>query len=285
MMIGSGSSLAPLLESPDMARIVGARDPLTAILAEQAGFDGVWVSSLETSATRGLPDLGLLTMSECLAQAIEISKAVSIPSLVDCDTGYGGRINVRRTVREFVAADAAGICLEDKLFPKRNSFLDGTQALMPCEEFAQVIETAVGERGSHPLTVVARLESFVAGEGIDRVLERAHAYADSGADAILVHSKSSRPDDVAGFLAKWDRRLPVIVIPTTYHDWTATQARDAGASAVIYANHGLRACVAALRSTFARILQDDCTAHVDADIASVAEVLALTRTAEWEGRP
>jgi phosphoenolpyruvate phosphomutase len=285
MMIGAGCSLARLLEGPGVARLVGARDPLTAILAEQAGFDGVWVSSLETSATRGLPDLGLLTMSECLAQAIEISKAVSVPSLVDCDTGYGGRINVRRTVREFVAAGAAGICLEDKLFPKRNSFLDGTQAMMPCDEFARVIETAVSERGSHPLTVVARLESLVAGEGADDALKRAHAYTDAGADAILVHSKSSRPDDVAGFLVKWGRRRPAIVVPTTYHGWTATEARNAGASAVIYANHGLRACVTALRSTFTRILQDDCTLRVDADIASVAEVLALTRTADWEGRP
>jgi phosphoenolpyruvate phosphomutase len=142
----SHHSLATLLDCPEVTRFVGARDPLTAILAEQAGFDGVWVSSLETSATRGLPDLGLLTMTECLADATAIRKAVTIPALVDCDTGYGGQVNVRRTVREFAAAGISGICLEDKVFPKRNSFLDGEHALMPRDEFAQAVATAKRER-------------------------------------------------------------------------------------------------------------------------------------------
>lgn len=282
-MAAPAGSLASLLQQRRVTRIVGARDPLTAILAEQAGFDAVWLSSLEASATRGLPDLGLLTMTECHADAVAIRRAVSIPTLVDCDTGYGGNINVRRTVREFAAAGTAGICIEDKVFPKRNSLLDGHHGLMPREEFAEVIAAAVCERGSSGMLIVARLESLVAGKDTDDALARAHAYADAGADAVLVHSKSPVHDDVVAFLDDWGGRLPTIVVPTTYNNWTVAEAERAGVAGVIYANHGLRACIAALRAVFARILEDGCSARVDKDIAGVSDVFALTATGAWDG--
>ncbi len=276
------TSLAPLLEPGPVSRIVGARDALTAILAAEAGFDGIWISSLEISTSRGLPDLGLLTLTECLTDTVGIAHAVSIPALVDCDTGYGGLMNVRRTVHEFAAAGIPGVCLEDKAFPKRNSFLSGPQDLVPKEYFAQVIETARRARGSSPMTLVARLESLVAGRGLKETLDRAHTYADAGADAVLVHSKAPHHHEVADFLAHWKVRLPVVVVPTTYNRWTATEAGRAGASIVVYANHALRAAVTATREVFSRILRDDSSLMADAGIASVADILNLAGAAEWE---
>jgi len=275
-------SLAALLEPGPISRIVGARDSLTAILAAEAGFDGIWISSFEISASKGLPDLGLLTLTECLNCTLGIAHAVSIPALVDCDTGYGGLMNVRRTVHEFAAVGVPGVCFEDKTFPKRNSFLSGPQNLVPKEYFARVIETARLARGASPMTIVARLESLVAGSGPKETLDRAHTYADAGADAVLIHSKASHHHEVADFLASWKARLPVVIVPTTYNRWTATDAGDAGASIVIYANHGLRAAVTATRGVFSRILRDDSSLIADADIASVADILTLTGAAEWE---
>src|SRR6266567_3157556 len=135
--------LRELLQRPTTACIVGARDALTARLVAEASFDGVWVSSFELSATRGLPDLGLLTMSECLDAASHINEATSLPLLADCDTGFGGTINMARLVRQYEAAGIAGICVEDKVLPKRNSYLEGDQELEDPDVFAHRIEAGV----------------------------------------------------------------------------------------------------------------------------------------------
>jgi phosphoenolpyruvate phosphomutase len=279
---GGSDGLLELLHEPRLSRVVGARDALTALLAQEAGFDATWVSSLEVSAGRGFPDLGLLTMTECLDAADEVARAAPLPTLVDCDTGYGGPLNVARTVRAFEDRRIAGICLEDKVFPKRNSFLPGDQVLAEPEEFARDIEVACRCRTTDEFTVVARTEALIAGRPLEEALSRAHLYADAGADAILIHSKSTSPREVCAFLGLWRQRLPVVVVPTTYNQWHVDEAAAAGVSMVIYANHMVRACVSAMRSVLARIVQDGRSVDAERDIASVTEIFEITRLAEWE---
>ncbi|MEU7474438.1 isocitrate lyase/phosphoenolpyruvate mutase family protein [Lentzea sp. NPDC042327] len=276
------AELRELLTRPAVSRIVGARDPLTARMVEEAGFDGVWVSSFELSATRALPDLGLLTMTECLDAAALIDGATVLPSLVDCDTGFGTAINLVRVVRLCEAAGIAGICVEDKVFPKRNSYLDGGQVLEDPDAFAQRVEAAVRSRRDQDFTVVARCEALIAGAGMDEAVRRAHHYVDAGADAVLVHSKRREPDEIVEFLHRWRRRAPVVVVPTTYYRWSLAEAQDAGVSLVIYANQALRASVLAVRTVLSEIHLRGDAATAEDSIAPVKEVFALTRTAEWE---
>lgn len=280
--MSKAAALRELLTRPGTARFVGARDALTARLVEEAGFDGVWVSGFELSATRALPDLGLLTMSECLAAATHIDEATTLPLLADCDTGFGGAINLALTVRRYEAAGIAGICVEDKVSPKRNSYLDGDQPLEDPDVFAHRVEAAVRNRSGRDFTVVARCEALIAGRGMDDALSRAHRYVDAGADALLIHSKRSDPGEVVEFLDRWHGRAPVVAVPTTYHRWSLAEAQAAGVALIIYANHALRASVLATRNVLSDIHLRGDAGTAEESIATVKEIFDLTRAAEWE---
>ncbi|MER6777364.1 MULTISPECIES: isocitrate lyase/phosphoenolpyruvate mutase family protein [unclassified Streptomyces] len=280
--MSKATRLRELLERRALARIVGSRDALTALLVEEAGFDGLWASSFEISASRALPDLGLLTMSELLEACSHVNQATGLPLLADCDTGFGGNINVVRTVRQFEAADIGGICLEDKVFPKRNSFLGGGQNLEDAGEFAGRIQAAVRARTTADFTVIARVEALIAGAGLAEALRRAHLYADAGADAILMHSKKSTPIEILEFLQAWQARTPVVVVPTTYPHWDLAEAEAAGVSMVIYANHALRASVSAMRDVLGEIRLQGGTGGVEDTIAPMKELFGLTQVNRWE---
>ncbi|MGW4687679.1 isocitrate lyase/phosphoenolpyruvate mutase family protein [Streptomyces sp. NPDC004244] len=282
--MSKAARLRELLERREIARIVGSRDALTALLVEEAGFDGLWASSFEISASRALPDLGLLTMSELLEASSHVNAATSLPLLADCDTGFGGNINVVRAVDMFEAAGIAGICLEDKVFPKRNSFLGGGQNLEDPAEFAGRIQAAVRARSGSDFTVVARVEALIAGAGLDEALRRAHLYADAGADAVLIHSKKEEPGEILDFLRAWQGRRPVVVVPTTYPHWDLAEAEEAGVSMVIYANHALRASVSAMRGVLSEIRVAGGTGGVEDTIAPMKELFGLTQVSRWEER-
>lgn len=262
-------------------RLAGAHDALGGLLAQEAGFQAVWSSSLEVSSSRGLPDASLLSMSEYLQAAVHTQKALTIPVVTDCDTGYGGILNVAHMVHEFEAAGLTAVCIEDKLFPKRNSFADGGQHLETAEEFARKIATAKRAQSGPDMFVIARTEAMISGLGVDAALERCRRYADAGADAVLVHSKRRTRDQIVSFLDGWDFRCPVVIVPTTYPDWHIDDMRKAGVSAVIYANHGLRATVSALRTTYRSVYTNGDTTAVEDSIASVQDVFALQRFDAW----
>jgi phosphoenolpyruvate phosphomutase len=273
--------LRELLVSPRPAQVVGAHNGLTGVLAEEAGFDALWVSSFEMSASRALPDTSLLTMTDYLGTAAQVNRATSLPVIADCDTGFGNALNVAHTVREFEAVGIAAICIEDKVFPKVNSFSEHDQPLVDREEFAHRI--AVGKQAQHDpdFVLVARTEAFIAGYDTAEAHRRAHAYADAGADAVLVHSKESSPWQIEEFLAGWNRRVPVIVVPTTYNNWHIDEIGLAGVSMCIYANHGLRATVRSVRQTFTAIREYGATAKIESSIASVPEIFAIQNLDEW----
>jgi len=276
------ASFRTLLASGSLIRMCGAHTALGARIAEEAGFDAVWSSSLEVSAARCLPDASILTMSEYLEAARHMQSRLSIPVVADVDTGYGNNLNVARMVQEYEAAGITAVCMEDKLFPKMNSFVGNGQKLLDADSFASKVRTAADARAGSDFMVIARTEALVSGLGVDEALRRGHYYVDAGAEAVLVHSKSSTNTQLLEFLSGWQDRAPVVVVPTTYPSWTASEAARDGVSVVIYANQGLRATVRTLRDTYARILHDGGTSAVEDEIASVKDIFELQNLTDWQ---
>jgi phosphoenolpyruvate phosphomutase len=272
--------LRAALHGPGPIRVAGSHDALGARLAERAGFDAVWASSLEISASRGVPDAGILSVTEFLAVAASMVRAVDIPIVADCDSGFGNAINVIHMVRDYEAAGVAGVCIEDKALPKVNSLLPKPHRLAGIEEFVGKIEAAKNAQRTEDLVVIARVEALVAGAGQDEASRRAHAYVAAGADAILIHDNSPTPSAIEEFCASWDGSAPLVVVPTTYSSITISELAELGVAMVIYANHGIRARILATERTFAQILRDGTAANVEPDIATVGSLFELQGYAE-----
>lgn len=275
-------SFRSVLAESDVVRVAGANHALGGLLAEEAGFQAVWSSSLEVSASRGLPDASLLSMTEYLEAAANIQKALGIPVVADCDTGYGGAMNIAHMVHEFEAAGITAVCVEDKLFPKMNSFVGSGQALIASREFAARIRIAKRAQSTAEQFFIARTEALISGLDVAEALERCRIYADAGADAVLVHSKAKSRDQVTAFLEGWDFRVPVVIVPTTYPDWHIDEIKAAGVSVVIYANQGLRATVRALRDTYRAVYRNGDSTSVEDSIASVQDVFRLQQLEAWQ---
>lgn len=270
------AQLRALLRRPGPALVLGAHDALSAKLAEEAGFDAIWASGFGISAVSALPDANILTMSETLDAVRRMSDTVRIPVIGDCDNGFGNAINVMRTVAEYERAGVAGICIEDNIFPKRCSFYAGVRReLVPTDEHARKIQAAKAARSDPDFVVIARTEAFIAGWGTQEALKRARAYAEAGADAVLVHSKSSTFDELRDFTAAWDGVCPLVAVPTTYAGITAADLAAAGFKLVIFANQALRAAVKAMRQSLAILKHEGRPAAVDDHIATLSEIYEL----------
>lgn len=254
---------------------MGAHSPLSARLAEEAGFDVIWSSGLEISATAGVPDANILSMRDCLEAAAALAAAVDVPVLADADSGYGNVNNVQHMVAAYEARGIAGVCIEDKQFPKMNSFVEGGQDLTPIWEFAAKINAATEARTDPDFVVVARIEALIAGFPMDEALRRAEVYERAGADALLIHSKSRTSDQVYAFREAYTGDLPVVVVPTTYSSVTVDHLTERGFAMAIYANQSLRSAIRAMRATLQRIHEDGTTANVEDEIVPVKEILDL----------
>jgi len=276
----SNRTLRDLLHQPGITRAVGAHDSVGARLIEDAGFDAVWASGLEISAARGVPDTNILSVTEVLGAASAIAHSVNVPVLADCDSGFGNVNNVIHMVRAFEEAGVAGVCIEDKVFPKVNSFIAGGQDLEPRNVFAAKIKAAVTARTSRDFVVVARLEALIAGHGMEEALQRAELFEAAGADALLIHSKQADPGEVVEFRRRYDGALPVVIVPTTYYGTTATEFEQAGFAMAIYANQLMRSSITAMKETLASIREHDSTADLEPRISAVKDIFALQRVAE-----
>ena len=249
---------------PGPILVAGAHDGLTAKLVQEAGFDAVWASGFEISASHCVPDANILTMADQLRAAAWMVKSVEIPVIADCDNGYGNAINVIHMVRAYESEGISAICIEDNVFPKRCSFYAGVRReLAPVEEHAGKVKAFLDTRRSDDFLVIARTEALIAGWGMEEALKRGRAYADAGADFVLVHSKSSEPDEVLGFAKQWDRETPLVCVPTIYKKTTATTLYEGGYQIMIYANHGLRSGIKAQRAAFARLMKEQHCSAVD----------------------
>jgi phosphoenolpyruvate phosphomutase len=275
------NSLRKKIESGDLTVAMAAHNPLSARLAEEAGFDAVWASGFELSAAYGVPDASLLSFTQHLDMTRAMIEQINLPLIADLDTGYGNAINVGHVVGAYAQAGAAAVVIEDKLFPKDTSLLaGGRQELVRIAEFEGKIAAAVAARGHHDMLIIARTEALIADLGLDEALERGSAYAAAGADLLLVHSKRKTPEEIVAFAERWVSGVPLVIVPTAYPDLTEADIRALGKIAlVIYANHAVRAAVAAMREVFAAIRRDGGIFGVERRIASVEDIFDLQRVA------
>ena len=265
-----------LLHSGQVEFLMEAHNGLSAKIVEEAGFKGIWASGLCMSAALGVRDSNEASWTQILEVLEFMSEASTIPILVDADTGYGNFNNVRRLVRKLEQRDVAAMCIEDKVFPKTNSFIGGEQqTLADMDEFAGKIKAAKDTQQDPDFCVVARIEALIVGRGLAEALERAEAYYRSGADAILVHSKRSTPEQVLAFMGGWQHDCPIAILPTTYSDTPARVFAQAGVSVVIWANHLLRSSIVAMQRVAATICREQSLRPIEHEIASLQEVFRL----------
>lgn len=276
--ISKSKKLRDLLNSNKLEFIMEAHNGMSAKIVEETGFKAIWGSGLCLSASLGLRDDNEASWSQVLDVLEYMADSVDIPILVDGDQGFGNFNNARRFSQKLEQRGIAGVCFEDKLFPKTNSFIEveGGQALADIDEFAGKIRACKDNQINPYFVVVARLEAFIAGHGLEEALKRAYAYEAAGADAILVHSKISTCKDVDDFMERWDNRCPIIIVPTKYYDTPTEHFRELGISAAIWANHNFRACVDTVRNTSKQIFQDESLENVEKKICTVKEVFAYT---------
>jgi len=204
--------------------------------------------------------------------------------VVDCDNGYGGFSNVVRCAVEFDRAGVAAVCIEDNLFPKVNSLYAGQarRDLVAMDEQARRLRAAKEAQESERFVVIARVEALIAGHGVEAACERAVAYADAGADAILIHSKDKSLREIEGFLANWGGlgKTPLVAVPTLFPDYTDVELHDKGFSMIILANHPMRAAVSAMEQVLETLRTERKAAAVDPHIAPVDHVFELVGTKE-----
>ena len=282
-MIKKTTQLKHLLQSNQTEFIMEAHNGLSARIVEEAGFKGIWGSGLTLSASLGVRDNNEASWTQVLEVMEFMSDATTIPILLDADTGYGNFNNVRRLVRKLEQRNIAGMCIEDKLFPKTNSFINSEQQpLADVEEFSAKIKAAKDTQQDPDFCVIARVESLIAGWELDEALRRAEAYYLAGADAILMHSKLKTADQILDFLRAWDNKCPVVIVPTTYYNTPTSAYEEAGVSLVIWANHLLRASIKAMQQTAAQIHQERSISSIEGQVVSVKEIFRLQNAAELE---
>ena len=270
------TQLRELLTSGSTGFILEAHNGLSARIVEEAGFKGIWASGLALSAQHAVRDNNELSWTQVIDVLEFMSDATTIPILLDGDTGYGDFNNMRRLVRKLEERSIAGVCIEDKLFPKTNSFIQGErQPLEDVATFCGKIQAGKDAQRDGDFCIVARVEALIAGWGMDEALRRADAYRRAGADAVLIHSKLSRPDEVLQFAREWDNRAPLVIVPTKYYATPAEVFRQHRIALVIWANHLLRSAIAAMQSTAAEIQAEQSLVEVEGRIATVAEVFRL----------
>jgi phosphoenolpyruvate phosphomutase len=280
--LGRAASLRAEIFSPFLSFLMEAHSGLSAKIVQEAGFRGIWASGLTISASLGLRDSNEASWTQVLEVLESMADATQLPILVDGDTGYGNFNNVRRLVRKLCERQIAGVCIEDKLFPKTNSFIGEAQPLAEISEFCGRIKAGKDSQSNEDFVFVARIEALVSGFGLGEALRRAEAYRAAGADAILIHSKKSTACEVLAFAERWQNRCPVVIVPTAYHATPTTLFRHAGISTVIWANHTLRAAITAMRDTCRRIAEDESLQEVEGRVASVQDIFRLVGNAELE---
>lgn len=270
------TQLKQMINSDQLEFIMEAHNGLSAKIVEEAGFKGIWASGLSISAALGVRDNNEASWTQVLEVLEFMSDATSIPILLDGDTGYGNFNNMRRLVKKLEQRNIAGVCIEDKIFPKTNSFIAGeTQPLADIEEFCGKIKAAKDAQLDDDFVVVARVEAFIAGWGLEEALRRAEEYRQAGADAILIHSKKSNPSDIEAFMKEWGNRHPIVIVPTKYYSTPTDLFREWGISLVIWANHNVRASIRAMQKISKQIYEDESLINVEDKIVSVSEVFRL----------
>jgi phosphoenolpyruvate phosphomutase len=281
--MNKSTQLKRLIQSPTTDYIMEAHNGLSAKIVEEAGFKGIWASGLSISASMGLRDNNEASWTQVLDVLEFMSDATKTSILLDGDTGYGNFNNARRLVKKLEQRQIAGVCIEDKQFPKTNSFINGeAQLLAPIDEFCGKIKAMKDTQQDEDFVVVARVEAFIAGLGLDEMLRRAEAYRQAGADAILAHSKRSDITEIESFVKEWSGRLPIIIVPTKYYMTPTIRFHELGINLVIWANHNLRASVNAMQNISRKLYTQQSLSQIEKNVSPLEEIFRLQNAQELE---
>ncbi|THJ21920.1 MAG: phosphoenolpyruvate mutase [Nitrospira sp. CG24D] len=272
-----------LLLSDQLEFICEAHNGLSAKIVQEAGFKGIWASGLSISAQFGVRDNNEASWTQVLETLEFMSDATTIPILLDGDTGYGNFNNMQRLVRKLEQRKIAAVCIEDKLFPKTNSFIKGdAQPMADMHEFCGKIKAGKDAQSDPNFSIIARVEAFICGWGLAEALRRAEAYRQAGADGILIHSALAVPDEILAFKQEWGNRCPVVIVPTKYYATPTDVFRQHNFSMVIWANHLLRSSVAAMQKTARTLKEQEHLLSIEDNVAPVSEIFRLQNAAELQ---
>ncbi|MBV9549264.1 MAG: phosphoenolpyruvate mutase [Alphaproteobacteria bacterium] len=276
------AALRSLITSPQLSFLMEAHNGLSAKIAQEAGFAGIWGSGLTLSASMGLRDSNEASWTQVLETLELMADATSLPILLDGDTGYGNFNNVRRLVKKLCDRKVAGVCIEDKLFPKTNSFIGEAQPMAEIDEFCGRIKAGKDSQTDDDFVLVARVEALICGHDMGEALRRAAAYHAAGADAILIHSKQSSAAEILKFAQVWENRAPLVIVPTKYYATPTEQFRQARISTVIWANHLLRGAISAMREVARTLKREESLVEIEHRIAPVDDIFRLVGNDELE---
>ena len=286
------SKLKSLLDREKIVRVLEAHNGLSGIIANNAciegqsnevpvqrEFDAIWESSLTDSASKGHPDIEIVSFDSRLQSINEILAVTHKPMIVDGDTG-GDANNFEYMVTKLERAGVSAVIIEDKVFPKRNSLEPGVQqTLQEPEVFAQKIHRGKSVQISSDFMIIARLESLIAGKNVDDAISRAQIYLEAGADGVMIHSKEKDPAQIMEFAKRYQEmtqkinlKKPMVCVPTTYNTLTEDELCTAGFRIVIYANHLLRSANKAMEETARTILLNQRSFEADPICSPVREI-------------
>jgi phosphoenolpyruvate phosphomutase len=291
------SQLRRLIDAKKTVRILEAHSGLSGLIVEHCevqnaegsrSFDGMWLSSLTDSASKGKPDIEAVDLTSRLHSLTDILECTTKPVIFDGDTG-GIAEHFVFTVRTLERNGISAVIIEDKAGLKKNS-LFGTevkQELIPPEEFCGKIAAGKKAQITRDFMIIARLESLIAGGTVGEALSRANEYVKAGADGVMIHSKEKSGADIKEFCAafrKEHKHIPVVLVPTTYNQFTEKELSGWGANIIIYANHLLRSSYPAMVNTAKSILEHERSLEADAQCMPIKQILELIPDATWGGR-
>ena len=259
----------------------GCFDGLSARLVEEAGFEAAYLSGGAVARSMGIPDIGLVTMSEAIERAAQVVSAIKIPIIADADTGYGNAVNLVRTVREFERIGVAAIHIEDQVTPKRCGHLDGKE-VVSLPEIEQKIAAALAARSDRDFCIIARTDARAV-NGMEDAINRAKAFAKLGVDAIFVEAPQSEEE-----LAEIPRRLPGIPLLVNVFKGGKTPMLPAerlekmGYRIAIYPSETQRAGIHAMRNALATLKREGTTESIDASLTTFKERDRVVGLDDWQ---
>ena len=279
--MSSRQTLKKLLQRNKLLVAPGCFDGLSARLVEEAGFEAAYLSGGAVARSMGIPDIGLVTMSEAIERAAQVVSAIKIPIIADADTGYGNAVNLVRTVREFERIGVAGIHIEDQITPKRCGHLDGKE-VVSLPEIAQKIAAALATRTDPDFCIIARTDARAV-NGMDDAIDRAKAFAKLGVDAIFVEAPQSEAE-----LAEIPRRLPGVPLLVNVFKGGKTpmlpmdRLEKMGYRIAIYPSETQRAAIHAMRNALATLKRDGTTESIDATLTTFKERDRVVGLDDWQ---
>jgi 2-methylisocitrate lyase-like PEP mutase family enzyme len=274
-------TLKKLLQRDKLLVAPGCFDGLSARLVEEAGFEAAYLSGGAVARSMGIPDIGLVTMSEAIERAGQVVSAIKIPIIADADTGYGNAVNLVRTVREFERIGVAAIHIEDQVTPKRCGHLDGKE-VVSLAEVEQKIAAALATRTDPDFCIIARTDARAV-NGMDDAINRAKAFAKLGVDAIFVEAPQSEEE-----LAEIPRRLPGIPLLVNVFKGGKTpmlpmeRLEKMGYRIAIYPSETQRAGIHAMRHTLATLKREGTTESIDASLTTFKERDKVVGLDDWQ---